>query len=160
MQEVAGEQGLQQRLALGRAAELAGPLPQAVGIGGVRHAGDLAKVQLYADAGRRLSHLGLTQAHPLLAAKAPQIEIVKRLPLHRQRGQQLHPAPAHGNLHLGLRHPQLGQRLIQLTLADETPGTDEIEIDLDAERHALTSLPWGPVVTRRASPSSLATSLW
>ncbi|MNG08919.1 hypothetical protein D3C84_923110 [compost metagenome] len=121
----------------------------------------MAKIQLYADAGRRLPHLGLTQAHGLFAAKAPQVEVVKILPLHRQRGQQLHPAPAYIDLHLGPLCPQLGQGLRQLAFADEAPGADEIHIDLDAEPHALTSVPWGPVMTRRpASPSSRATSLW
>jgi hypothetical protein len=69
------------------------------------------------------------------------IEAVEILPLHRQIGQQLHPAPAHGDPHLGPLDPQPGQRLLQLALADEAPGTDKIEIDCNVQgtTHALSS---------------------
>ncbi|MNP64650.1 hypothetical protein D3C76_1601640 [compost metagenome] len=84
--------------------------------------------------GRRLPNLGLASLDPFGTAQALEVERFERHPFCRQVGQQLHALPAEPNGNIRPAAGQGTQGLFQVALADQAPGTDEVERHLDVQR--------------------------
>ncbi|MNC26603.1 hypothetical protein D3C75_747420 [compost metagenome] len=133
MVEIGNEQPLQQRLLLRRAKQTAGPLHQPVGVAGVWHAADAREVDILPHHAGSGAHLSLALAHCLLAAQALKVELFEGYPIGWQPRQQLHALPVNLHLHMWLLTLQQQQRSLQVPLANQAPGADEIEEHLDGQ---------------------------
>ncbi len=113
-----------------------------MGIGGIGHRLDAAEVDAQAYGGCGLPDLRLACLHGLGTAQALLVELDKRHTLRRQVRQQLHAMPDQLQLDLRVAGAQLRECAIELTLADQAPGANEVEerINTQYPRHGDTSL--------------------
>ncbi|MCY1250255.1 hypothetical protein D9M72_638740 [compost metagenome] len=100
-------------------------------IGGVGHHLDAIQGQLHAGLPGSLHHLGLACTHGAFAAQALEIELRERNAFDGQMRQQLHTPPTHLHGYVGAGCCELPQRVVEIALADQAPGADEVEGHFD-----------------------------
>jgi len=102
----------------------------------VRLTGDLVELQFEADAPAGGAHALDDGRHRV--AELASVVLFTRHALGRQVGIELVDAPAHlGRRLVGPGGTPLRQRGIELALADETPGADDVRDDVDLEHGAI-----------------------
>ncbi|MCY1437149.1 hypothetical protein D9M71_532990 [compost metagenome] len=102
-----------------------------MGIGGIGHAADTGKIDVYARSLSRRTYLSLTLTHRLFAAQTLAVEGFERLASPGHIRQQLHTPPTQVYLNFRLLKAQQLKRTLQMTLANQAPGTDEVEKYVD-----------------------------
>jgi hypothetical protein len=129
LDEIGTEQRLRHRILL---AESAGMVQQAVRLDGVGLHADFFKLHVETDGLADIGH-ALVTAVILVAKFLPDVFEARNAGF-RQVGIQLEGQPAHGwRCFIGIQFSELFQREFQLALADETPGSNHVGNDIDAE---------------------------